>query len=286
MVPDWNTNHVFISDLLWVRHPEIAHSMQSIFEKNHISFGTLRNTADVWARDYAPIQIRPDAFRQFTYHPSYLKCYEDRITPPERCRLDFMTDYRRVPLVLDGGNVVASTNRVILTEQVFKENPDRTVHEVRRILEEALEAECHFIPKQPYDPISHADGILRFINEDLLLVNDYSVAEPAYGRRLLAVLRKLGLNYELFPYAIDPEKGTDGVPSAVGVHLNFAAVEGLIVLPTFGVPSDESAVSTLERIVSRTKIIPLRCEALAREGGVLNCVSYSVRRNFPLEGKG
>ncbi len=286
MVPDWKTNQVFVSDLLWVRHLEIAHSLKRIFEKKHIGFGTIVNTADVWCRDFCPIQIRPGVFRQFVYQPSYLKGYEDRITPPDRCHLNFMADYRRVPLVLDGGNVVASTNRVMLTEQVFQENPNFTKHNIRRVLEEALEAECFFLPKPPYDPISHADGIVRFVHDDLLLVNDYSLVDPGYGRRLLTTLRKLRLNYELFPHGTHPEKGTDGVPSAIGLHLNFAAVEGLIILPTFGIPSDESAFSTLERIVSGTKIIPMQCEALAREGGVLNCVTFSVQRNLPLERKG
>ncbi len=48
-----------------------------------------------------------------------------------------MTDFRSVDLVLDGGNVVAAVNKVILTDKIFAENAAKSERQIRQLLEEA-----------------------------------------------------------------------------------------------------------------------------------------------------
>jgi agmatine deiminase len=59
--------------------------------------------------------------------------------------------------------------------------------------------------------------------------------------------------------------------------MNYLRVEKVIVMPTFGSKQDDRAVGRMERLFRDATIVPLRCEDLARKGGVLNCCTWSLR---------
>jgi agmatine deiminase len=187
-----------------------------------------------------------------------------------------MANCRTVGLVLDGGNVVAATSKVILTDKVFQENPARSKKDVCRVLQEALQAECIIIPRPPHDPIGHADGVVRFLDEDTAVVNDYRGLETAYGKRLRSVFRQHRLECVPVPYFIE-DHVTDGIPSAMGCYINYLRTEKLLVLPVFGVEQDDAVVRRFESLFSGTPVVPLACTRLARSGGCLNCISWTIR---------
>ncbi|HEY7422852.1 MAG TPA: agmatine deiminase family protein, partial [Gemmataceae bacterium] len=152
--------------------------------------------------------------------------------------------YCREPIVLDGGNVVASRTRVILTDKIYRENPSVEQPRLRKRLEELFQAECIFIPKEPYDSVDHADGVVRFVAEDRVLVNDYSGVDPGYGVRVRNLLEKKGLEVETLP--LFEEKGKrrppGKLPPAVGIYINFLRVGDVVVLPGYDRPEDQAAV--------------------------------------------
>src|SRR5262249_40892573 len=156
-------------------------------------------TSDIWCRDYMPIQLAETRFCQFVYKPDYLREHQHLVTPAEKCRLHFMQDCRQEPIVLDGGNVVASRSKVILTEKVYKENPGIERPRLRARLEEVFQADCVFTPKQAGDDVGHSDGVVRFMDENRVLVNDYSTVDPVYGERVRGVLERKGLEVETLP---------------------------------------------------------------------------------------
>ena len=126
------------------------------------------------------------------------------------------------------------------------------------------------------DVIGHADGVVRFFDDQMVAVNDYSKLDPGYGRRLGRVIERAGLRAEPVPYCpVDDEH--DGIPSAVGNYLNFLRVGGFVVMPAYGLPEDGAACRVIERLLPGTEVVPLRCEDLARDGGVLNCVAWTLR---------
>src|SRR5262249_51905305 len=138
MIAEWDTATLFVSDLLEKKQPGLLDSLPSAL--NALPIGVIAGTADIWCRDYMPIQLAPDRFCQFVYAPDYLRGHEHLATMPERCRLPFMLDSRREAIVLDGGNVVASETKVILTEKVYKENPSVERPRLRAKLEEVFQA--------------------------------------------------------------------------------------------------------------------------------------------------
>lgn len=279
MVPDWKANTVLISDMLPSRHPEIVRQLEGILQEHGIPLVIVPDTADIWTRDAAPVQVSDGEFAQFVYRPDYLRDgYEHLITGPEAFNgFPFINGLERSELVIDGGNIVGVPGTAILTDKVFRENPDRSRSEIEEELRRLLRAErLIFIPKEPYDSIGHVDGMVRFINDTTLVMNDYSTVDPNFGNRLRASLERRRLEIELLPY--QPERRRfDGIESAAGNYVNYLRVGNLIIVPSYGLPEDVEAIRILNRLCPEATVVPVPCLNLAREGGVLQCVTWTVR---------
>jgi agmatine deiminase len=276
MVPDWQTELVYFSGLLPARHPELWSRLIAILDAASVGHRLIKGTRDIWARDYMPVQAAVGDFVLFRYRPDYLRGHEDLVTPDEVRGAVPHGRIRTCDINMDGGNVVASSDKAILTDKVYKENPGLEGPALREELARVLRAECIVIPKEPYDVIGHSDGVVRFLNEGVVVVSDYTEVDPSYGRRLEAALRRHGLIAERLPY-FQTAAEYDGIPSAMGCYVNFLRVGRLVVVPAFGVPRDDLACRALERLVPGATVVPVRCEGLAREGGVLNCIAWTAR---------
>jgi agmatine deiminase len=131
------------------------------------------------------------------------------------------------------------------------------------------------IPVEPGDEAGHADGVVRFLDGDLVVINDYSEVASSYGRHLKNVLRRARLEWVELPYR--PEDAScDGMPSAVGCYANFLMVRGLIVVPAFGLPEDDIALRIIEEHAGPFAVASLGSRDLARRGGVLNCATWTI----------
>jgi agmatine deiminase len=278
MIPDWQTNSVYFSDRLPGRYRKLWEGLVRVLDRAGVGHRRLEGTCDIWARDYMPVQVAEDGFVLFRYGPSYLRSRPDLVTPDEARRTVPPGNHLRTSDInLDGGNVVASSTRVILTAQVYWENPEYDGRPaLRQELDRVLRADCILVPPESGDVFGHADGVVRFLDEGRVAVNDYSQVDPRYGGRLEEALRRHGLAVERLPYAPTDEEH-DGIPSAKGCYINYLRVGRLVVVPAFGLPQDDLACRTLERLLPGATVVPLRCEGLAKRGGVLNCVAWTVR---------
>lgn len=279
MIGDWETNSVYVADTLVDRHPTLLQELTRILGEFRIPLVTVSGTSDIWIRDAAPIQVAEGEFVQFVYRPDYLRDgYEHLITPPDVLhRLPFIKSVKRSELVIDGGNVVGTAKAVILTDKVFRENPDRSRDEIEVELRRFLRVErVIFIPKEPYDQIGHSDGMVRFLDESTAIANDYSTVDPEFGHRLKASLERHGLTVEILPYRPERRR-VHGIDSAAGNYVNFLRVGHLILIPSYGLPQDAKAATTLKRLCPRTTIVAVPSQDLAREGGVLQCVTWTVQ---------
>jgi hypothetical protein len=279
-------NLVFISDQLPARHPALVQGLGRILAGHGIPLRTIAGTRDIWCRDYMPVQLAPGEFLEHRYEPDYLRDgFEHLMTRPgdiapipevETCLIS--------DIILDGGNVVRWGGRCVVTDKVFRENPDLGRHHLIKRLREALRVEDLIaIPTEPDDVVGHADGVVRFLDDRLVVVNDYSAAAPGYGRRLRSVLRRAGLEWVELPY--HPEEDDDrDIPSAAGCYANYLRVRGLVVVPAFGRREDDRACRVIAENTDGLAVVPLECAGLASEGGVLNCATWAIaRKREPIE---
>lgn len=237
-----------------------------------ISYQLLDNTHDIWLRDFMPEKTKSGKYVSFRYEPSYLDDYPDLKT-------DFYTDISSQlslenivysDITLDGGNVVFSPSKTkaVISDRIFTENWNYSSAELVRELERLLEAQVIIIPSLRSDMTGHADGMIRFVDENTAVGN---ASRSLFGleAHIKTTLRNHGIEVIDFPYF--DSKGD----SAVGCYLNFLETEQTIFLPVFDVDTDREAIDLAKNIFNKT-VIPVNINEIAKDGGVLNCISWEL----------
>lgn len=227
---------------------------------------------DIWARDFMPVKTKSGKYVSFRYEPSYL-------ADDPQLRTNFKTDiapsFKVDNLVytdinLDGGNVAFSPSKekVIISDRVYSENPSWHKADLTAKLAKLLEANVIIIPSLKSDMTGHADGMVRFVNENTVVAN-----APLSPFGFETKVKKALQNHEIevldFPYF---DSNGD---SAIGCYLNFLETEQAIFLPVFGVDTDNKAVQTAKHIFHKA-IIPVNINEIAAAGGLLNCISWET----------
>ena len=279
MIIDHDCNFVYFSELLEVKCPNIFKQLTHQFNQLQIKFDTLPNTKDLWVVDFMPIQVSQDYFLQFKYDPDYLKSPKEQHTktdPTFVCN-EIGIVPSIVDIVLDGGNVVKCQSKVILTTKVFKENLSYAEGDLIAEIQKQLHVEqVIIIPLEPDDPIGHSDGMVRFIDEDTVLVNQYpkNKTYENFAYSLRWSLRNAGLRVMDLPY--DSWENKDKY-DATGCYINFLEIGKYIFYPIYSVPSDQLALLRLKEAFDNERVfVDIDCRELAKFGGVLNCATWNV----------
>ena len=260
----------FSSKLNTQKYKPAADRMFAALNLFNIKYKLLNNTNDIWARDYMPIKTKNGKYISFRYEPSYL-------ANDPQLRTNFKTDiapsFKVDNLVytdinLDGGNVVFSPSKekVIISDRVYSENPSWHKAELTAKLAKSFEANVIIIPSLKSDMTGHADGMVRFVDENTVVTNA-PLSSFGFETKVKKSLQNYGFNVIDFPYFYS--KGD----SAVGCYLNCLATEKSIFLPVFGVDTDNEAIELAKSIFDKT-IIPVNINEIAQYGGLLNCISW------------
>ena len=249
-----------------------AENLFSALSDCNEKFTLFDGARDIWARDYMPIKTKSGKYISFRYEPSYL-------AKDPQLRTNFKTDIAPslkvdnlvyTDINLDDGNVVFSPSKekVIISDRAFSENHGISEAELTAKLEKLLEASVLIIPSLKSDMTGHADGMVRFVDENTVVTNA-PLSPYGFETKVKKSLQNYGFNVIDFPYFYS--KGD----SAVGCYLNFLETEQAIFLPVFGVDMDSEAVETAKNIFNKT-IVPVNINEIAKDGGVLNCISWET----------
>lgn len=278
MITDGQTNLLYLPDTLSKKYPAFYERFNSLLQENRIKAQFLINTKDVWAVDYMPIQITPGRFVQFQYSPPYLTStikWSKTISNVDTICKGLGIVPIKSKIILDGGNVVRTKNKVIITERVFIDNPSYNRKKLISELYELLEVEqIFFIPQQPKDFTGHADGMVRFLDEDTIIVNDYENENGDFYRAFENAIHNMGLDLFRIPYFVDNNKSDD---NANGCYINYLEMENLVVLPVFGIKEDDKVFAQFDQMFAGTKVVTLESNEIASDGGILNCITWNIR---------
>jgi agmatine/peptidylarginine deiminase len=296
MITNSQTNTVFFSSLL-TEKPEFKSfwkRLNTALREKGIIPGLLTGTKDIWCRDYMPVQINENTLLQYVYDPDYLKSrkYSDKksnvdlvIKENEIGKLGFKI--RQTSLILDGGNIIASKDTVILTNKIFTENlglpvsmlksvtPEQKQRIIQKVKEDFGVKEVIIIPRLPGDVYGHADGMVRFYSENEVLLND----DKNYGyfsNNLIYKLRQVRKAIESNGLKIKALIGHKDYEN--DFYINYLQFGKLIFLPAFGNKKrDHSVFRKFCELFSRDNVVQIPSSAVSRHEGVLNCISWTVR---------
>lgn len=279
MITDIHTNTVYFSNLVPEEFPKQFDELCKIIESAGYQYKLLVETYDYFCRDYMQVQVGENDFVQFIFRPkAYFEPHQyAEITNPVLVGLmNNLEAPRYSPLILDGGNVIKTKDKVIITDRVFKDNLYQfsSKADILVQLEKDLKCKVIIIPEYPNELTGHADGLIRFIDDDTVFINEtYGEPEKEWLRKFLGVLTENSLLHIKLPSPITGKQIT-----ADGLYLNYLHVGNLIIVPQFKLKEDKKALQTFNEIFgSKYSIITFDARWIAKHGGVLNCVSWTTK---------
>jgi len=255
---------------------------------------------DIWIRDYAPLISQECGVNipvKFLYRPSYVGGkYGDYIKDEDKLgeKLGIELVYggiRFVEFIWDMGNLTHNGAGVaIISNKFIADNQENNVeHELKPILHVFCGfSKIIFIPTEPGDKTGHVDGMVRFIDEKVLVVGAYPPGSR--NHTFMNILTKnlsqdLGDDYTI----IRLENGecedleTEGIASAYGNHMNFLRLGNKILMPSYGQAISQKPIDMFKNDLAfhnlDIEVVPVEISEikdLARLGGVLNCITWQV----------
>lgn len=281
MISDNQTNKIYFSDLLRTdpRYTKTCGQITKILDSLEVNYQFLEKTKDIWARDYMPIQVSEDKFIEYRYDPDYLqgeeKGYRDLKTYPDIVCDSIPLTTTKSEIILDGGNVIKSNNCVILTDKIVKENRllcDKT--ELIKRIESIFEVDhVVLIPWDKKSEYGHSDGMVRFIDDETVLIHEIYESDET----LKWQLKYHGLKWEFLKFKVKRYHKDNWA------YMNFLQTKDLILFPKLNIEEDELALSQIQmyypEYAERDRIILVDATEIVKEDGAFNCISWTIKSN-------
>lgn len=276
------TETIFISKWLdkTKKYHKVYESLCQAFKDCEVSFRHLPYSEDIWCRDFMPVHIGGGKYVGYIYNPDYL---QDEKPPyiteqPAACKgldIDFATTLK---ITLDGGNYVRCGDKVVMTDKIFKENPEKSREELHLQLEEAFQAEVILLPWDTEERYGHADGMVAWLGGNRILLNNYSQLEKGEEKPFTKRLHKiLGAHFDVTELRYDCELHKDS-----WCYLNYLETEKAIIMPALSentdLDNDIAALELFQKIVPDKKVVQVYAEPLVKDGGALHCVTWELYR--------
>lgn len=317
-ITDDRTDKVYISSLIDTVSGALDINTRSALKTSILKFSRncepLYNTMDVWARDYMPIQLTLDVYLSFTYKPDYLQDYPNCVTNWQLHRVhaaheSFSFKVVQMPLILDGGNVVKAVVKgkpcLILCKKVLDENNlseedfDNWWKQWWNDNFDGTEMEYVLLPweGEKFNPIGHADGMVRYIEDKRVLFTNYEDFEdsPIPASVYIEKLKEVGFEVETLSFKNKFDYKKDKLYrmlfNSSWCYINYLQVGNRILVPSLGYDKlDHEAIRQIDaafnknRHIADVELIDVDMTGIVAEmnsvqnsGGALNCLTWTVK---------
>lgn len=272
--------------------------------QNTIEFVEYPDLSDIWVRDYAPLTVSEMGMVypvKFKYDPSYIpKKFKHYVELDDKVGSLLGKEYinggeHSLYFRWDMGNLTHNgKGTAIISNRLISDNESVNFeYELKSMLHVFLGfSRIIFIPVEPGDETGHVDGVVRFIDDKVLVVGEYP--RHSENHNFMEILAKnlkedLGDDYTILRLKNgEPEDyESEGIGSAVGNHMNFLRINDFILFPYYGDEISKQPLqdfqSNLQKNNLNIRVIPVDLQEinkLAKKGGVLNCISWQVFSNF------
>ena len=273
------TQDIYISEWLEKDYRIVYNQLVSTLIQLNISPKILPYSNEVWCRDYMPIHIDNGKYAGFNYQPDYLwnkPQYRKYITQQDFATEDLSINFRdNVYVILDGGNYVRCGDKVLMTDKIFMENPNWRPLALLDRLEDAFQAEIILLPWDMGEPCGHTDGMVAFLGEGRILLNNYRQLEKEKGKPFTKrIVKILEYHFDII------EIKYDCVPSEESwCYLNYLDTGNAIVLPALSpkhdCDNDMAALRLFRRIFKHKDICQVYARPLVKNGGALHCATWN-----------
>ncbi|MCK3683987.1 agmatine deiminase family protein [Maribellus sp. YY47] len=286
---------VYISEYLknTIRGKLITNTLKEILGKK---LSEIPQNKNEWCRDYMPVKGYGGHLVLFKYSPSYIvgrTTLEKTIPEQKQICNNLGLEYTESSVILDGGAIDIFEDIGIVSDRVIFDNCSSWMNQEPSVLKDIKERlklnKLVVVPSDPWDFTGHVDGMVRFINNNKVLINDSSTIDNAiklctkkeqekyemWKNNLHLSLKNAGLEIEVLPCAVSSNED-DSDTDATGIYLNFLLLEDKIIMPSFEQYPDynKAAKKKLKNLYNR-EVLPVEAGLLAQHGGIINCVTWN-----------
>ena len=272
MITNFETNKVYLAKgMTSEKYVDATGHLLGTLHNHKVHWDFLPLTASplhIWARDYMPVQVSKKKFVRFNYSPDYLVCYPEY--KPDTSAILSALEIQVIDsdIIIDGGNVISCGDKVIMTDKIFRENLHYDHDLLINTLSQLLEAEVVLIPEDRYDEYGHADGMVRFMDDGRVLLNNYCDFDKALRKRLLTALS---------PHFDIVELHYGAYTDRSWAYINFLHVGQHILIPMIGDKLGEMAFKQIADAFPQCECHSVyHYENIVREGGALNCSTWNI----------
>jgi agmatine/peptidylarginine deiminase len=243
-----------------------------------VVFVTFNNNS-VWTRDYGPWFIRKQDNGQGIVDFIYNRPRPQDDSIPYRIGSYWLIPVYGSQLTHAGGNFMTDgLGTGFASTLIYEENPQFTHHQIDSLML-AYSGLDQFIvvPRINIEYTGHIDLWTKILNDTLIMVGEYAPGHSNYtllnqaADSLARCKNREGRNYRVvripMPYSTS---------SAPPTYLNSLFVNNKVLVPTWSLPEDDSAIHVYQRALPGHEIVAINCSAMSGSGGAIHCITMQI----------
>lgn len=233
---------------------------------------------DIWIRDFATINpLNPIQFKYSWASMTYQESVEVQNSFQEFANQHGI-QRNKTSLILDGGNIVDNYAGKIITTKRFMEDNGLNYAEAKQKLMFLLNATTVAIIEPDEEVLAHSDGMVMWLDESTLLVNDYS-EDPVFRSLIMDELVTSFPNITIIEVPVQHTQNAPGewvgFESACGVNVNSVLTFNNIYVPVFNMPHDQQVLDIIKKNTTKN-VITINAEGVCPMGGSVRCLTWQL----------
>ncbi len=276
---DRNTNVVFISDTLKTNYKYTFNRLTKLMDEMDITWRIIRQTNDIWARDYMPIQLEDKDFLLYKYYPDYLNNNKFRkyITDAHKACNELGINYTETDILLDGGNVTPCGDKFVITSKVLMQSENKE-HLLSQLSKE-LKSEIIVIPwhkiENSDDVYGHSDGFIHWCGGNKVLMSNHRETDAKEASEIRKIIESNG--FEVTEMLFDKIPDSNQNFDLNWAYVNYLQVGNKIIMPSLGIAEDKYALKYVKDANPDCIVRQFRMRDIVRLGGGLHCITWNIR---------
>ncbi|KAL9981590.1 hypothetical protein ACROYT_G010315 [Oculina patagonica] len=241
---------------------------------------------DMWMRDFPPAM--PNQQIKFKYRPQYISRKQAKLDENnfrKFASLVGLPHLQQSDLVLEGGNIVENgVGAAITTERIYDDNPWMTKKQIIKKLEATINRKVAVV-EDPDDTTGHADGVLSFVEEDVLLIGLYDGPDDQryYDSMKRSVLKVFPCLTVIPLPCYTNNNVSDGFGSAEGSYANSLVTNNAVYVPFFSnKTANERAFAVFQSSTDKDVVAVGAAGKVHGLGGSVRCMSWQIDQDHPV----
>lgn len=234
---------------------------------------------DIWMRDFTTVSpLNPIQFR-YTEASMSKKESKDTQASLNTFAGKYKLSFRKTDYIIDGGNIVDNYKGKIITTTRFIEDNYLTKGSAKSELKRLLNAKEVAIIESDDDVLAHADGMVMWIEENSLLLNDYSSIDKSFRDVVYNELKAAFPSTKIIEVPFkEVNDAWKGFASATGINVNSTLSFNNIYVPVYGMEHEAIFFKLLKANTSK-KIIKIKANGVSPMGGSVRCLTWQLTGN-------